>query len=577
MDYITKERKNMTTKSLPIGISDYKKIIEGRYYYIDKTLLIKELIEQGGEVTLITRPRRFGKTLNLSMLRYFFEKPLDNGENTSILFTNTAIWQDEKYRALQGQFPVISLTFKDIKEQNWNDAYAKLETLIATEYQRYQAFITAHKDSINPHQFDIFNQIAAKKATKTDLEGSLKTLTKLLHDITKKRVILLIDEYDSPIHAAHVHGYYNDMIDLMRGLLTTALKDNSFLERGVLTGILRTAKEGIFSGLNNLNVCTFVSEKFSQHFGLLQNEVNLLLQDYQLADKCNNVKDWYNGYRVGERTMIYNPWSLINFVNENGIFQPYWVNTSDNALIKRILVRSNNEVKTELENILNNIPVTKEIDDAMIFPGIEMNEIAIWSLLFFSGYLTYTKKISFEKAPTQYILCIPNTEIELLYRKLLSSFLTESLTTISVKTMLNAMIIGDLHTFSFSLQEFILNSMSHHDFSAEEPEKSYHLFMLGLLVILSDQYTVHSNREVAHGRYDILLTPKDPTQTGIIIELKKAPSPDHFTKTCQEALDQIKEKKYAHELHRQGITHIIAYGIAFFKKELLVTMESKEL
>ena len=573
MDQITKERKTMMTKRLPIGISDYKILVEGNYYYVDKTLLIKELVEQGGAATLITRPRRFGKTLNLSMLRYFFEKPLDNEENTSILFTHTAIWQDEKYRSLQGQYPVIFLSFKDIKETNWNDTYEKLKALIATEYKRFESFISHNKNKISSVDLKIFENILNRTANKVDIDQSLKMLTELLHIITKKRVIILLDEYDTPIQAAYLHGYYQEMVPFIRNLLTAALKDNSFLERGLLTGILRTAKEGIFSGLNNLNVCTFLSEKFSQHFGLLQNEVDLLLQDYQLADKYDSVKDWYNGYRVGERTMIYNPWSLINFVSENGIFQPYWVNTSDNALIKRILIRSNNTVKAELENILNNVPVTKEIDDAMIFPGIEMNEMAIWSLLFFSGYLTYHERKLTERGRYSCNLYIPNAEINILYKRLISSFLEESLTTISVQTMLNAMIIGDLHTFSFSLQEFILNSMSHHDFSAEEPEKSYHLFVLGLLVILSDQYSVHSNREVAHGRYDILLTPKDPTQTGIIIELKKAPSPDHFTKTCQEALDQIKEKKYAHELRRQGITHIIAYGIAFFKKELLITME----
>jgi len=552
-------------KKLPIGLSDFKTLIENNYYYVDKSLFIKELYESAGQVLLIPRPRRFGKTLNLSMLKYFFGK---SSVDNSYLFKDTHIGREKKHMELQGQFPVIYLTFKDVKENNWKSTYEHLVKIIANEFHNYSSILIPN---LTEYQLSNYNSILERTSSQIDYSKSLIFLTELLYNHYQQKVIVLIDEYDAPIHAGYINGYYNDITQFMRSLLTSVLKDNQYLEKGVLTGILRTAKEGIFSGLNNLSVHTLLDTEFEDKFGFTEQEVKQLLKDWDLADKLPEIQEWYNGYTFGNTT-IYNPWSLISCANKKGILKPYWLNTSDNALVKKLIYLASEEVKQELELLLNNKTIEKEITEAVIFPGIENNSKALWSLLLFSGYLTYTScRLTVGKVYCN--LAIPNQEIDILYRDLITEVFEATLTSSKVSIMLKALTSGDIKTFEILLQEFIVNSISMYDLPCNEPEKSYHLFILGLLILLADTYQVKSNRESGLGRYDIMLIPKDKSKLGLVIEFKKASNQESLELAAQRALEQIKQKQYAQELKSLGITNIKLIGIAFQGKEIFIQTE----
>ncbi len=549
-------------KKLPIGISDFKKLIEDGYYYVDKTLFIQELTEVAGEVLLITRPRRFGKTLNLSMLRYFFEK---TNSDTSYLFANSSIWQQADYRSLQGQYPVISLTFKDIKEDTWESAYKKVREIIAKEFNRHLSII---QDSLSDYYLKKYIALSMEEADEESYSTSLFLLTEVLHTYYKKRVIVLIDEYDAPIHEGYTHKYYPDVIKFFRSIFTSVFKDNVNLERGILTGILRAAKEGIFSGLNNLSSYTLTNTQFQDKFGFTQLEVQQLLQDRDLSDKLSDVQAWYNGYLCG-KTTIYNPWSLLRCAQERGLLQLYWVNTSNNALIKSLIALADIGVKADLELLLMDKTIDKEIEEAVIFPNIEHSPTALWSLLLFAGYLTYTK-LELQRGKTICTLAIPNEEIKILYESLIKNIFETTLTESTAHNLLTDLTTGDVASFAQLLQEFISSSMSVYDVPGNEPEKSYHLFVLGLLVMLSHEYEIKSNRESGLGRYDIMIIPKKHAKLGIAIEFKKATAQETLEIAAQRALEQIKEKRYVQELKDRGVTNILLLGIAFIGKQLFV-------
>ncbi len=402
---------------LPIGISDYKHLIESDYYYVDKTLLVREIIDVGGAVALICRPRRFGKTLNLSMLHYFFEK---TESSNAYLFTDKAIWRDSECRALQGQYPVIFLTFKDVKEKTWEIAYEKLVLIIAKEYKRHQSLIELHAQSINSNDLELYHNIAAQKARFVDVSQSLQFLSMLLQTITKKRVIILLDEYDTPIHAAYSNNYYGDMVDFLRGFLSAGLKDNACLERAVLTGILRTAKEGVFSGLNNLNVCTVLHNSFADKFGFVSHEVDALFKDQDIVITSETIKNWYNGYHVGDNVLLYNPWSIIECVKNKGELRAYWVNTSDNSIIKNVIACSSEEIKKELGMLLTHESLIKDMNEGFAFSETQDNSDALWSLLLFTGYVTYSHRTLTKKGKYSCSLVIPNNEIQTLYEDFLN-------------------------------------------------------------------------------------------------------------------------------------------------------------
>ena len=551
-------------KKLAIGLSDYKELIEDDCYYVDKTLLIKELLSHKDKVTLLCRPRRFGKTLNLSMLKYFFEK---TEESNAHLFADKKIWQHQEIQKEQGSHPVIFITFKDVKEDNFEKTYNNLALLISKEFKRHWPILSSKLDE---YDLKVYKEILNKSADIITLGDSIYFLSNLLREHYNKKVIVLIDEYDTPIHAAYMNNYYKQATEFIKGLLGKVLKDNVSLERSVLTGILRTAKEGIFSDLNNLKVCTILSDNYSDKFGFTTNEVFDLLKYKNLENQMDDIKYWYNGYHAGENTLIYNPWSILECIRENGKLMRYWVNTSNNKLISKLLIKANDNVKKELEDLLNDISITKSIDEGFTFEDIEHNESALWSLFLFSGYMTYQNRQVTSSGVYSCSLILPNHEIKELYKNFIELTLTQALGSMAtVKIMLDAMISGNITVFEELLQNFIINSMSFYDISDKEPEKSYHMFILGLLILLSDSYEVKSNRESGYGRYDIMLIPKDKSNNGIIIEFKKAGA-NALESVVEDALLQINEKQYSQELNRQSIQNIIAYGIAFKGKKILV-------
>lgn len=555
-------------KRLPIGISDFKEIIDGDYAYVDKTLLIEELLNSGAKVVLIPRLRRFGKTLNLSMLRYFFEKV---EEDTGGLFKNLNIWKNENYRAMQGKFPVIFITLKDIKQESWEKMVVSLQQLIAEEFRKHRYLL--EEGILSDEEKIEYSQIIRKEDKEALLERSLLLLSSWLHRYHKQRVILLIDEYDTPAHAAYVGGFYQSLISFLRNWLSGGLKDNPYLERGVLTGILRIAKESIFSGLNNIQTFTLLNEGFQDKFGLLEIEVEGLLRENLLSDHLDEMRQWYNGYRIGSCEKLYNPWSVLMCIANKGALAPYWVNTSENTLMKHLITRGDAVIKEDLEELLAGKHIEKNLDDEVVFSNLEKTSNAIWSLLLFSGYLTLAS-VPFYGKPTQ--LRIPNAEIAELYKSMIAEWFEVSLSGAKYHQLLDSLVKGDIETFSQIFQEFLLSALSFFDVPSEEPEKVYHAFVLGMLLGLKDRYEVKSNRESGYGRYDVLLIPLDPKDLGIILEFKKIGpfDPSTLEEGVVSALKQIEEKRYAQELHDRHIPRILYLGLAFKGKQVLI--RSKE-
>ncbi|MCI0690970.1 ATP-binding protein [candidate division KSB1 bacterium] len=560
-------------QKLPVGLSDFKQVIEKNYYYVDKSLLIKELMEQGAVAMLIPRPRRFGKTLNLSMLRCFFEK---TESDTSHLFRHLKIWQTgEEYTSRQGKYPVIYLTFKDIKEPNWASALEKIKRLVQEEFLRHKYL--RNEKALETEEQEYFDGIANLTASQNTYEDSLKKLCSYLARYHHQQVILLIDEYDTPIQAGYVNGYYAEVVGFMRNFLSGGLKDNPHLEKGVLTGILRVAKESIFSGLNNLGVFTLLRSEFSTAFGLTEAEVEQALRDFQLADQYENIRNWYNGYIFGDQ-ITYNPWSIINYLNSaDKEFRPYWANTSDNAVIEQLLTRGGTELKSELESLIQGEKIEKPIEENIIFRDIEKKDNLLWSFLLFGGYLKYVEKRTLNKKMLLG-LQIPNLEVSYIYDHLVEGWFEARLENEKLEMMLKALIDGDMETFEEFFAELVANSFSFWDAGGRNAEKVYQAFAIGLLVWLSGRYEVKSNRESGYGRYDVMLIPRDPCAAGIIIEFKKVNTKRSETKDSAfvKAFQQIENKGYAAELQQRGIQQIRKLAIVFKGKQVWVKEQSVE-
>ena len=559
----------MDKKPLPIGISDFRQIIEGGYAYADKTLFIQEFLEKGTSVALIPRPRRFGKTLNLSMLRYFFEK---GQETAGHLFENLSIWKNKKYRDMQGQFPVIFLTFKDIKHPSWEKTFEHFAIVLAEEFQRHRYLL---EDPLLTHEEkEDYLKIMRKEASQILCEQGLRLLSKWLFHYHKTKVIILIDEYDAPAHAAFLGDYYQYLINFLRNFLSGGLKDNLYLERGLLTGILRIAKESIFSGMNNITTFSLLHEEFQDKFGLIESEVKELLTSYGLMDKFPEITQWYNGYRIGSCKHIYNPWSVLNCIAKKGVISPYWINTSENALMKQLITTGTGELKTDIEILLQGGFIEKKIEEGFVFTDLNEKPSAIWSLLLYSGYLTADSPSSYGK-PSQ--LRIPNNEVNELYKSTVLDWFERSINEHKYRILLNSLINGDVDSFSQLFQEFVMSSASMFDISGNEPEKIYHAFILGMLVGLKDQYEVKSNRESGLGRYDVMLIPKNREALGIIMEFKKI-SPFKkmdLSSAANAALQQIEEKHYAQELLDRDIKRILYLAFAFEGKTVLILSKFK--
>lgn len=541
------------TKKIPIGISDFKVLIENGYYYFDKTKFIPNIIEEFGKSLLFTRPRRFGKTLNMSMLRYFFD--IRNAEENRNLFKDLYIEKTSNIE-YQGQYPIIYLSLKDLKLNSFEETIEEIKNLIAELYEEH-IYILENLSSFNKN---IFNHVLNRNANMVELRNSLKFLSKILTDFYRKNVVLIIDEYDTPIVSAYEYGYYDEIITFFRPFLSSVLKDNKHLQMGIMTGILRVAKEGIFSGLNNLSVYTILDDKYSDFFGLTENEVEKSLLDFQMDYRIDEVKSWYDGYKFGE-TEIYNPWSILNFLSSKKL-ESYWINTSDNFLIKKILGNSDDSIREELREIFNYRFIEKSIDKASNMIDVN-NTKEIWQLLLFSGYLTIGKKT--ETTIDSYLLKVVNKEVHNFFQKTFidNYFVDESL----FAKMMMSFLQKDLETFEKCLQKILLLSFSYYDGSKEE--KFYHNLMFGMILYLDRRYKVYSNKEIGFGRYDIVLEPKNKNDTAYILEFKIAKNREELEAKSQEALEQIKNQKYDVDLKAKGYS-ILQVGMAFFGKEVKV-------
>ncbi|BBM51651.1 hypothetical protein JMUB3935_0626 [Leptotrichia trevisanii] len=543
----------MRKKRLPIGMSDFKRIIEENYYYVDKTGLISSILKDGANVNLFTRPRRFGKTLNMSMIRYFFD--FENREENKKLFDNLNISESE-YASEQGKYPVIFVSFKNIEEDEWEDCYFEIKNLINKLYNDFE-FI---RKNLNQSELMEFDKIWLKQEG-ADWKNSLKNLTKYLYDYYgKKKVVVLIDEYDTPIIQSYQAGYYKKAISFFKRFYGEALKDNEYLQFGIMTGILRIAKEGIFSGLNNLKVNTIFSEKYSEFFGLTENEVIRAVKYYELEYELEEVKKWYDGYQFGD-SEIYNPWSIINFLSA-GQLRPYWIGVSGNKLIDEMLDEGNKEIFDDLGKLFNKEKIYKEIND---YSEFTFDTDDIWQLFLYAGYLT----IGGEKVDNEYPIRIPNNEIlEFFENRFIARFIrkTQKFTNI-IKDLKK----GKIEEFAKGLQDEILSSLSY--FDTDKDEKYYKVFLIGIFIVLGNDYIRLSERESGYGRADLVLEPKNKGNPAYIFEFKVAGNEEEMENYAMEGFEQIREKEYDVELKNRGVKEIIHIGLGFYRKKLKMKYE----
>ena len=563
-------------RPLPIGKDIFTNMRKA--YYVDKTLLAKDIIDNETDVLLFTRPRRFGKTLNMTMLQTFFEIPID-GKDTSHYFKDLAIWQQgEKYRAEQGKYPVAFISFKGVKEKNFEENIKDIKALISEEYLRHDYL--RHSKKILAADKAFFSRVADGKSDESDLRRSLSMLSKMLCQHHGQKTIVLIDEYDKPLQTAwerNIEDFYSDMVDFMRALLVNTLKSNPYLYKGILTGVTRISKESIFSGLNNLEVNTVFDKSFSQYFGITEPELKEMLAFYGIPEKFEEMKAWYDGYDFGG-TEIYNPWSVILYINKDCIPMCYWANTSDNKLAAESLIYAGQENKNLLENLLNGGAVKKTVDTNLVFPEIKGNSDAIFSLLAQSGYLKSTETEPFGHS-YKCKLQIPNLEItEVFAIEIIERLLKNKDISDKAIDFMAAVITGKTQELQAVVQDYMITSCSYLDFTAE---KDYQNFMLGIFAFASAGYTVKSNREAGLGRHDIFLYPKKKSLPGIIFELKhfkgKVSETDKPSKligslkrSAKAALRQIDRMKYSEEMKDHTNAGIIKYGAAFYGKQMHV-------
>jgi hypothetical protein len=580
----------MKMKKLPLGKSDFKQIIEQDYCYVDKTLFIKEVIDKGPTILLIPRPRRFGKTMNLSMLKYFYDccpgwppvpgsqSPVNIAGRTGPLnsykklFDSLAITKAGKeYLDKMGKYPVIFISFRDVKEIEWGTCLGKIEKLIQDEYTKHYYLLKSKE--LLPHEKDYFKRIIHLKGDKGDFEKSLERLLVFLCRHYGERGVILIDEYDAPVHAGYYRGYYEEIINFMRNFLAGGLKDtDQYLEKGVVTGIMRIAQESIFSGFNNPGVYTLLSKEFDDKFGFTEQEVEGLLKEFQLLDMYDQVQEWYNGYCFGKQ-VIYNPWSIINFLDsDEKELKPYWVNTSENQIVETLLTRGGIELKEELEQLIRGESIEKPIEENIILKNIAHREDLLWSFLLMGGYLKQTaKRRHAASGKFFYTLSIPNEEVKTTYTAIIDNYFADKVDRKKLDIMLKALIDGDILLFEKILKMVVLSIFSYHDFSGE-PEKVYHALVTGLLIWITDTHEIKSNRESGYGRYDIVIIPRDPFQTGYVIEFKSVEQDENETveNALEAALAQIEKKKYDTELVERGIKQIKKLAIVFSGKEVFV-------
>lgn len=554
----------MDRKKLPIGISDYKKLIEEDYYYVDKTDFIRQILEEGSLITLLPRPRRFGKTLNLSTLRYFFEKT--EGNVYRPLFNGKSIEQWKDFDKYQGKYPVILITLKDCKADTFEEMLPLLAQELQAEFIRHD-YLREHIRQAD--YLDQFVRLQNRKATLDEMTGSLKLLSELLTAYWGISPLVLLDEYDTPIHVAFDKGYYDRMIGFMRNFMSKVFKDNTDIFRGVITGILRVSKESIFSGLNNIDVDTILEQPMCTSFGFTQEETDRMLEDYSMSNLKDEVKQWYDGYLFGEQT-IYNPWSVLSFINKEGVLAPYWVNTGSDVLLRHLLADGPSQIRKGIESLIQGEPIRSVINDKLAFPDLLAEASNIWSFMLFSGYLKASEPAKNSDDLTEYTLQVPNREVRTVFFTIIRSWINNGpVKNDRLELMLQALRAGDVEYFEELLNDFIINTFSYYDTNGREPEKVYQAFLLGLLAGMSD-YDVTSNRESGFGRYDILLRPKDGKGQAVIMELKRLRPKETVEKALSSALQQIEDKQYDTILRKDGFTDILKMAITFDGKQVWI-------
>ena len=543
-------------KRIGIGVSDFKKIIEENFYYFDKTSFIEKAIQDGAEVKLFTRPRRFGKTLNMSMLKYFFD--IKGAEENRKIFKNLYIEKTESFKE-QGQYPVVFLSLKDLKARTWEEMERKIIITLSDFFSEYE-YLLNELTGIN---FENLKNIIYKKASIDDLTTALKFLTKILYEKYNKKVVVLVDEYDSPLVSAYINGYYESAKDFFKTFYSLVLKDNNYLQMGVLTGIIRVIKAGIFSDLNNLSTYTILSDDYTDSYGLTEEEVEKSLKDYGIEAEISNVKDWYDGYRFGD-SEVYNPWSIINFLRFKEL-RAYWVDTSGNDLINDVLKQITKDTIRALERLFDGDGLRQNISGTSDLSKL-LNENELWELLLFSGYLTIEEKVDEDN----YILRLPNKEVRTLYRKtFFERYFGRGNKLSDLMEALTENRIGD---YEENLQEILLTSVSYND-TKKGNEAFYHGLIMGMGLYLEGEYITKSNIESGLGRYDFLIEPKNKSKRAFIMEFKSTDSVEKLEEVSKEALKQIEDKKYDISLKQNGIKEITYIGIAFCGKEIKISFK----
>ena len=543
----------MRKKAVPVGIEDFERIINENYYYVDKTMLIEKLLINRTPVTLFTRPRRFGKTLNMSMLKYFFD--VKDKEENKKLFENLKIY-DSEYMSEQGKYPVIFISLKDLKEDTWEECIESIKDIMYKIFNEY-SFLREKLNIAEKRQFDKIWEITGNER---NFKTSLLDLSNYLNKYYGEKVIILIDEYDAPIINVFDKGYYNEAINFFQTFYSSALKTNNSLKYGILTGITRIIKEGIFSGLNNLYVNTILSKDYSEYFGLLENEVIEMLEYFDMKYKIEEVREWYNGYIFGE-SKVYNPWSIVNYVREKEI-KAYWANVSGNTLLENMLDHAGESVYDDLKRFTDGESIEKYISDGTTIKSLLNNDDEIWQVLLYSGYLTKDEKQKEIDVTSEYTdvynLRIPNKEIRKYFGNMfLNRFFG---TEVKTNTLIKALENGDIKKFEKTLGEIMINMLSHFDLD-KEMEKIYQVFMIGLVGFLMGKYEIISNDESGYGRYDLAMIPIKSNEKAYLMEFKISKTKKRMEEKAQKALKQIDEKKYDTKLKARGIKNILKIQI----------------
>lgn len=557
-------------KRIPIGIEFYKEMIESDYYYVDKTLLVKEIFDKGGKVNLFTRPRRFGKTLVLTMLQAFFEAEIGRDgqmvDNCHYFDGMKIMSAGEEYTRHLGQYPVIFMSLKSAKQPDFEMAYQSLQDEIIKEFNRHSYILKA--DVLSAEATERFHALWNRRADRNAYAKSLAFLSECLESYHGKKAIILLDEYDVPLENSWFRGFYDEMIDFIRSLFESSLKTNNSLQFAVLTGCLRISKESIFTGLNNLEVVSILNHNFSEYFGFVQDEVEAMLEAYEVTHKKEEVKQWYDGYLFGD-TEVYNPWSVINYVkaaisNPKEFPKPYWSNTSSNSIVKELVEYADSKAKKEIEELIAGGTIEKKIHEDITYGDIRESQDNLWNFLFFTGYLKAVSQ-RFEEDSIYLTMKIPNAEIRYIYRNTISEWFEKKVKQNDFTPMYQAMLSGNAEEFEEMIRQQLFGSISYYD----SEEDFYHGFLLGLLLPLQN-YEVLSNREKGNGRPDIVLIPYDERKQAVILELKHVKKMTQMEWGYEEAMKQIKDQQYEEGLVEEGYLNVVKYGICFCKKSCLV-------